>query len=84
MRITLVAGLGFSTLAGLPRLGLMFSKRYSQLFFIWCGGLFLFFLVFFLPVEPFTAMVLAPTIASFFILIACTASLGKLEVIVLG
>jgi hypothetical protein len=83
-RLILVAGLGFSTLAGLPRLGLMFSKRYTQLFFIWCGGLFLFFLVVFLPVEPFTAMVLAPTIASFFILIACTASLGKLEGIVLG
>lgn len=82
-RLILVAGLGFSTLAGLPRLGLMISKRYSQLFFIWCGGLSLFFLVVFLPVDPFTAMVLAPTVASLFILVACTVILGNQEVTVL-
>ncbi len=80
-RLILIAGLGFSTLVGLPRLGLMISKRYSQLFFIWCGGLIVFFLVVFLPVDPFIAMVLAPTTASFFILVACTAALGKLDVI---
>lgn len=76
-RLILVAGLGLSTLTGLPRLGLMISKQYSQLFFIWCGGLFLFFLVVFLPVDPLTAMVLAPTIASLFIFLACTAILGN-------
>lgn len=76
-RLILVSGLGFSTLAGLPRLGLMIFKRYSQLFFIWCGGLLLFFLVVFLPVVPFTAMVLAPTVASLFILVGCTTTLGN-------
>jgi len=76
-RLILVAGLGFSTLAGLPRLRLMISKCYLQLFFIWCGGLSLFFLVVFLPIAPFTAMVLAPTVANLFILVACAATLGN-------
>lgn len=73
-RLILVAGLGFSILSGLPRLGLMIFKRYLQLFFIWCGGLVSFFAIVFLPIGPFNAMVLAPTISSFFILIACTIS----------
>ena len=80
-RLILVAGLGFSTLAGLPRLRLMISKRYLNLLFIWCGGLSLFFLVVFLPVDPFIAMVLAPTIANLFILVACAATLGNQEFI---
>lgn len=70
-RLILVAGLGFSTLTGLPRLGLMISKHYSQLFFIWCGGLSLFIFVVFLPIDPFAAMVLAPTLSSCLILIVC-------------
>jgi hypothetical protein len=74
VRLILVAGLGFSTLAGLPRLGLMISKRYSHLFLIWCAGLVSFVFVVFLPIDPFTAMVLAPTIASFFILVASTTT----------
>ena len=71
-RIILVAGLGCSTLSSLPRLGLMLSKRYLHLFFIWCGGLVSFVVVVFLPIDPFNAMVLAPTISSFFILVSCT------------
>jgi len=70
-RIILVAGFGFSTLSGLPRLGLMISKRYLHLFFIWCGGLVLFVSVVLLPIDPISAMVLAPTTSSFFILVAC-------------
>ena len=71
-RMILVAGLGFSTLSGLPRLGLMISKRYCHLFFIWCGGLVVFIVVVLLPIDPISAMALAPTISSFFILGACT------------
>jgi hypothetical protein len=74
IRLILAAGLGFSTLAGLPRLGLMILKRYSHLFFIWCAGLVSFVFVVFLPIDPLTAMVLAPTIASFFILVASTTT----------
>ena len=72
IRLILVAALGFLTLANLPRLGLMISKRYSHLFFIWCAGLILFVFVVFLPIDSFAAMVLAPTISSFFILVAST------------
>jgi hypothetical protein len=80
IRLILVAGLGFSTLAGLPRLGLMISKRYSHLFFIWCAGLVSFVFVVFLPIDPFTAMVLAPTIASFSILVASTTTFRNTKI----
>jgi hypothetical protein len=70
-RFVLVAGLGFSTLSGLPRLGLMISNSYLLLSKIWLAGLLSFVLVIFLPIDSFSAMVFAPTIANGLILISC-------------
>jgi hypothetical protein len=70
-RLVLAAGLGFSTLTGLPRIGLMILNQYLLLLWIWLVGLASFLVCIFLPIDSFSAMVLAPTTANGLILAAC-------------
>jgi O-antigen/teichoic acid export membrane protein len=70
----LIAGFGFSTMLVLPRLGLMISDQYRGLIKIWLVGLATFLVGIFVPIDPFGAMVFAPTLSSGLMLIACHLS----------
>ena len=70
-RLIFVASFGLSTISALPRIGLMMVGQYASLLKIWFGGLSVFFVSLYIPFDPFSSVVVAPTVSAVLILVSC-------------